>query len=56
VRPWQTAESLLAAGLSSAGKEELNVLAQLIAPSQPDSDNFKLNLFPDNEKDAPTTM
>mmetsp|Transcript_17817 Transcript_17817/g.31759 ORF Transcript_17817/g.31759 Transcript_17817/m.31759 type:complete len:398 (-) Transcript_17817:157-1350(-) len=51
-----TAESLLAAGLSSAGKEELNVLAQLIAPSQPDSDNFKLNLFPDNEEDAPTTI
>jgi len=47
------AEAMLAAGVGDAGKEELNALARLIAPRNAGDDNFKLNLFPDDDKDAP---
>lgn len=50
------AERMIAAGLSTAGKQELNALAQLIVPPKGESDNFKLNLFPDDDRDAPSTM
>jgi len=51
-----TAESMMAAGLSKAGKEELNALAQLIIPRQAENDNFKLNLFPAEDTEAPATI
>ena len=44
----------MAAGIGKAGKQELNALAMMIAPrSTTEDDNFKLNLFPDDDKEAP---
>lgn len=51
----QTAEAMLAAGVGKAGKEELNALAQMIAPRRVEADNFKLNLFPDSDAESPVT-
>jgi hypothetical protein len=44
---------MLAAGVGKAGKEELNALALMIALRSNGEDNFKLNLFPDDDKEAP---
>uniref|UniRef100_A0A061R0Q1 Protein oscp1 isoform x1 n=1 Tax=Tetraselmis sp. GSL018 TaxID=582737 RepID=A0A061R0Q1_9CHLO len=51
-----TAEEVFASGIGSGGKDELNALARMIALRKPEEDNFKLNLFPEDDKELPSTV